>query len=270
MRHRPGLVVALAWVLGVAAAGCSGGGGGAVGLRIDPGKVVDLSYAFGPETVYWPTAEPFKLRRVAYGRTPNGYWYAANNISMAEHGGTHVDAPVHFAEGKATSAEVPLANCIGPAVVIDVSEQAGRDADYRMTVADVEAFERAHGRVPRGAVVIMRSGWGRFWPDRKRYLGTDRPLDVANLHFPGFSREAAELLVNGREVAAVGIDTASIDYGQSDDFIVHQVVNGANLPAFENLANVEKLPATGAVFIGLPLKIAEGSGGPARVVAVVP
>jgi kynurenine formamidase len=237
---------------------------------IDPAKIVDLSYTFGPETIYWPTAEPFKLRRVAYGPSAGGYWYAANNISMAEHGGTHMDAPIHFAEGKITAAEVPLANCIGAACVIDVSAQAARDRDYRMTVDDVGQWESRHGRVPRGAIVVMHSGWGKFWPDRKKYLGTDKPGDVANLHFPGFSREATEFLVRERDVAALAIDTPSIDYGQSKDFIAHQVLNGANKPAFENVANVDRLPATGATFIALPLKIQDGSGGPARVVAVVP
>jgi kynurenine formamidase len=237
---------------------------------IDLGKVIDLSYPFGPDTIYWPTAQPFQLRRVAYGRTPKGYWYVANNLSMAEHGGTHMDAPIHFGEGKMTSAQVPLANCIAPVVVIDVSEQAARDRDYRLTTADVEAFERRHGPIRPGTIVILHTGWGRFWPDKKQYLGTDRPMDVANLHFPGYSREAAELLVRQRDVAALGIDTASIDYGQSDDFIVHQVVNGANKPAFENLANVGRLPPTGATLIALPLKIQDGSGGPARVIAVLP
>src|SRR5687767_4476697 len=140
---------------------------------IDPAKVVDLSYAFGPDTIYWPTAEPFKLRRVAYGRTDKGYFYAANNISMAEHGGTHMDAPIHFAEGRLTAAKVPLSSCIGPAAVIDVSAAASRDADYALSVSDVQNFERRHGRIPRGAIVVLHSGWARRWPDRKRYLGTD-------------------------------------------------------------------------------------------------
>ena len=237
---------------------------------IDHEKIIDLSYTFGPDTIYWPTAEPFKLRRVAYGPSAGGYWYAANNISMAEHGGTHMDAPIHFAEGKITAAEVPLANCVGPACVIDVAAQAARDRDYRMTVDDVRAWEARHGRVPRGAIVVMHSGWGRFWPDKRKYLGTDKPMDVANLHFPGFSREATEFLVRERDVAALAIDTPSIDYGQSKDFIAHQVLNGANKPAFENVANVDRLPATGATFLALPLKIEDGSGGPARIVAVMP
>jgi kynurenine formamidase len=235
--------------------------------RLDAEKFVDLSYSFGPETIYWPTAEPFKLQRVAYGRTPKGYWYATNNLSMAEHGGTHMDAPIHFAEGHRSSAEVPLGNCIGPAAVIDVSAAAERDADYRMTVGDVEAFENKHGRIPAGAVVVLHSGWGKRWPDRKRYLGTDVPMDVKN---PGYSREAAELLVRERNVAALATDTASIDYGQSEDFIVHQVLNGADKPGFENVANTDRLPPTGAWFMAFPLKIENGSGGPARIVAVLP
>lgn len=238
--------------------------------EIDPKKLVDLSYTFGPETIYWPTAEPFKLQRVAYGRTPKGYFYAANNISMAEHGGTHMDAPIHFAEGKRASAEVPLANCIGPAVVIDVRAQCAVDVDYLLSLDDVRRWEQRHGRIPRGAVAVMFSGWGSRWPDKKRYLGTDKSLDVDNLHFPGFSMEAVEYLINERDVAALAIDTASIDRGQSKDFIAHQVLNGANKPAFENVANVDRLPPTGATFVALPLKIDGGSGGPARIVAIVP
>ena len=237
---------------------------------INPAKLIDLSYAFGPDTIYWPTAEPFRLQRVAYGRTPRGYFYAANNISMAEHGGTHMDAPIHFAEGKRTSGEVPLTNCVGPAAVIDVRDCCERDADYQLTVDDVLAWEGRHGRVPRGGVVIMYSGWGARWPDRKRYLGTDVPLDVDNLRFPGFSKQAAEFLVRERDIAALAIDTASIDPGQSKDFVAHQVLSAADKPAFENVANVDKLPPTGATFIALPLKIEGGSGGPARIVAVLP
>jgi kynurenine formamidase len=254
----------------IVAAGCATKSPPRHATAIDPAKVVDLSYAFGPETIYWPTAQPFRLQRVAYGRTPRGYFYAANNISMAEHGGTHMDAPLHFAEGKRASAEVPLANCIGPAVVIDVRQQCAKDADYLLSVDDLRTWERLHGRIQPGAVAVMFSGWGARWPDKKGYLGTDVPLDVDNLHFPGLSREAVEFLVHERDVAALAIDTASIDRGQSRDFIAHQVLNGANKPAFENVANVDRLPPTGATFVALPLKIEGGSGGPARIIAVLP
>lgn len=233
-------------------------------------KVVDLSYAFGPDTIYWPTAQPFQLRRVSHGRTPRGFWYVANNLTMAEHGGTHMDAPIHFAEQGKTSAEVPLSNCIGPLALIDVTSNAESNVDYELSVDDVTSWERQHGRIPNGAVVLMRSGWGKRWPDRKRYLGTDVPLDVDNLHFPGFSKAAAEFLVKERDIIALAVDTPSIDPGQSKDFLVHQVMGAANKPAFENVANAEKLPPVGAMFIALPLKIEGGSGGPARIIAVLP
>lgn len=237
---------------------------------LDPRRVVDLSYAFGPDTIYWPTGESFTLERTAYGPTPQGYWYAANNLCMAEHGGTHMDAPIHFAEGKATSAEVPLSSCIGPAVVIDVRKQAERDRDYQLSVDDLRAWEEAHGKIAPGAIVIMNSGWGNYWRDKKRYLGTKKAGDVTNLHFPGFSRQAADFLVQQREIAAIAVDTASIDHGPSTDFMVHRIINGANKPAFENIANVDLLPPTGATIIALPIKISGGSGGPARIIAILP
>jgi kynurenine formamidase len=237
---------------------------------IDETRIIDLTYAFGAETVYWPTAKAFQLETVVHGKTAAGYFYAANNFCSAEHGGTHMDAPIHFAEGKASAEQVPLASGIGPIARIDVSAQAAADADYRLGVADLEAWEKRHGRIPDGAIVVMYSGWGARWPDRKRYLGTDVAGDTTNLHFPGFSRAAAEFLVRERRIDAIGVDTPSIDHGPSRDFIVHQVIHGANKPAFENLANLDRVPATGATLIALPMKIAGGSGGPLRAIALLP
>lgn len=237
---------------------------------IDENKVLDLTYSFDEHTIYWPTAKPFQLEIVSAKKTEAGFWYAANNVCLAEHGGTHMDAPVHFAEGKRAADEVPVQQLIGPAVVIDVHTQAEKDADYRLTVANLTAWEKTHGPIPKGAIVLMFSGWGSRWPDKKKVLGTDQPGDVANLHFPGFAKEAAEFLVSQREIDAIGVDTPSIDYGQSKDFIVHQIINGANKPGLENVANLEKVPAKGATLIALPMKIAKGSGGPARIIAVLP
>jgi kynurenine formamidase len=253
-----GIIVPLVWLSLAAAA------------ALDENKVVDLTYPFDEHTIYWPTAKPFHLEVVAAGEAPGGYWYAANNICLAEHGGTHMDAPLHFARGKRAADEVPIQQLIGPAVVIDVRAQAAQNPDYRLSVADLEAWEQRHGRIPPGAIVIMWSGWGERWPDKKRYLGTDQPGDVANLHFPGFSREAATFLISQREIDAIGVDTPSIDYGQSQDFIVHQIVSDANKPGLENIAHLEKLPPVGATLIALPMKIAKGSGGPVRIVAVLP
>jgi kynurenine formamidase len=266
--RRLGAVYGLGAALALLAAGCAAPRRQA--LPIDTTKVVDLSYGFGGDTIYWPTAESFRLVPVAHGHTAKGYWYAANNMSMAEHGGTHMDAPIHFAEHGLTADAVPLQAGIGPAAVIDVRQQAAADRDYRLTVADIRSWEQRNGRLPGGAIVVMRSGWGAYWPNKLAYLGTEQKGDVAHLHFPGFSKEAAEFLVQERDIAAIGVDTASIDYGQATDFPVHQVISGAGKPAFENLANVERLPATGAMLVALPMKITGGSGAPARIIAILP
>jgi kynurenine formamidase len=242
----------------------------AAAFDLDEAKIVDLSYSFGSETIYWPTAKGFTLEVVAHGPTEAGYWYEANNLCTAEHGGTHMDAPAHFAEGKATVETVPLGAGIGPLVRVDVRASADADPDYRLRVSDLTEWEAEYGRIPRGAIVVIYSGWGKRWPDRKRYLGTDVPGDAANLHFPGFSKEAAEFLVEQRDVDAIGVDTPSIDHGPSQDFIVHRIINGANKPGFENLANLDRIPPSGATLIALPMKIAGGSGAPLRAIAVLP
>lgn len=235
------------------------------------GTWVDLTYSFDSSTIYWPTAQPFRLDVVSAQRTPAGYYYAANNIAAAEHGGTHLDAPIHFAEGKHASDQIPLSQLIGPAVVIDVTGQADANADYRVSAADLTAWESTHGTIPAGVIVLIRTGWGRRWPDRARYLGTAKTgaAAVPELHFPGIHPDAAPLLVE-RRVAAVGIDTPSLDYGQSATYDVHQRLFAANIPGFENVAQLERLPATGALVVALPMKIAAGSGGPLRIVARLP
>jgi kynurenine formamidase len=234
-------------------------------------QLVDLTHPLDSATLYWPTSPSrFQMERLAYGPTPGGWFYSANRFSAPEHGGTHLDAPIHFHEGGVTADRVPLDRLIAPAVVIDVTDRAAADPDYRLTPGDVDAFERDHGVIPAGAIVLLRTGWSTRWPDPKRYLGDDRPGDASNLHFPSYGAEAARILVEQRHVAALGADVASIDYGPSTDFLVHRIAAAQGVPGLENLTNLDRLPATGAVVAALPLKIAGGSGGPARVVAFVP
>ncbi len=239
--------------------------------RLAHGSWVDLTYPFDSTTIYWPTAQPFRLEIVSAQRTAAGYYYAANNFAAAEHGGTHLDAPVHFAEGRHATDQIPLAQLIGPAVVIDVARQADSSADYRVTSGDLAAWEGAHGPIPPGAIVLVRTGWGSRWPDRARYLGTTKTglAAVPELHFPGLHPDAARVLVE-RRVTAVGIDTPSIDYGQSTTFEVHQILLGANIPGFENVAHLDRVPVTGSFVIALPMLIRGGSGGPLRIVALLP
>lgn len=234
------------------------------------GTVVDLSHAFDAETIYWPTAEPFKLEKDFEGVTDKGYFYAANRFSTAEHGGTHLDAPVHFAEGRNTVDRIPLEQLMGAGVVVDVSRACEGNADYQVSTNDFAEWERAHGEIPAGSIVILRTGFGRRWPDRKSYMGTDErgAEAVPKLHFPGLHPEAARWLVTNRSIKAIGLDTPSIDYGQSTLFESHRILFERNIPAFENLASLERLPAKDFHVIALPMKIKGGSGGPLRVVAV--
>ena len=234
-------------------------------------RLVDLSHAYGPNTLYWPTsASKFVLSRDASGQTPGGFFYAANSLSTPEHGGTHLDAPRHFSESGRTTEQIPLDQLVVPAVVIDVTKEAAANRDYRLTREAVLAFEKANGPIARGSAVLLRTGWSRRWPNANAYLGDATPGDASKLSFPSYGVEAARLLVEERGVGALGIDTASIDYGRSTDFQVHRVAAARNVPGFENLTNLDQLPVRGSLLIALPMKIEGGSGGPLRAIALVP
>ena len=234
------------------------------------GRWIDLSYAYSEETLYWPTEDGFQLEELAYGETEAGYFYSSYKISTAEHGGTHLDAPIHFSRGGMSAEQIPLDRLIAPAVVVDVAARA--TPDYLIDVGDLEEWERTHGRIPDGSILLLRTGWGERWPDRLGYLGTERtgPEAVAELHFPGIHPEAARWITDQRNVAAVGIDTPSIDYGQSTGFEAHVIIYGSDIPGFENVANLQENPEVGAFVVALPMKVAGGSGGPLRIVAFVP
>jgi len=233
--------------------------------------VIDMTHRFGAETIYWPTETGFELEVGFDGITDGGYYYASNRYSAADHGGTHLDAPRHFAAGRQSADEVPLDRLMGPACVIEIADAARADSDYRLRVTDIEAWEARHGRIREGCIVLLNAGYAEYWPDRQRYLGTTQlgSEGVANLHFPGYSVEAARVLAD-RGVAAVGIDTPSIDYGQSKDFLVHRFLYDLNIPGFENVANLDALPPTGAWVIALPMKIATASGAPLRMIGLLP
>ncbi len=234
-------------------------------------RYVDLTHDLSNESVFWPTGETFELKSVAGGVTEHGYYYASNDFSGNEHGGTHLDAPVHFAEGKWTTDQIPLDRLIGSAVVVDVSAASAENADYQVTVADFTGWEATHGAIEPDTIVLVRTDFAKRWPDARSYLGTDeKGADaVARLHFPGLHPDAARWLVEKR-VKAVGLDTASIDYGQSALFESHRILYQRNIPAFENLTALDALPVRGATVYALPMKIKGGSGGPLRAIAVVP
>lgn len=239
------------------------------GAELKTNKIIDLTYSFNEQTIYWPTAESFRHEKTAWGKTDAGYFYSSANIGGSEHGGTHLDAPIHFAENRWTSDQIPVERFIGPVFVIDVAAKCDRNPDYTLTVDDIRDWEKRNGTIPPESIVLLRTGWGKYWPDKKKYLGSDKPGDASNLHFPGFSKEAAEFMVQQRKIKGAGLDTASLDPGNSKDFIAHQIFNGANVYGLENVANLEQLPEKGAILIALPMKIENGTGGPVRIVALI-
>ncbi|HEX7296114.1 MAG TPA: cyclase family protein [Pyrinomonadaceae bacterium] len=234
-------------------------------------RVIDLSYPFDAETVYWPTAESFQLETDFEGTTEQGYYYSAYRYRAAEHGGTHLDAPVHFGKGRLSVDQIPLEQLMGPGVLIDVTRQCAANADYLVSVSDIRNWEKQNGQIPAGSILFLRTGFGKYYPDRKKYLGTDErgAGAVAKLHFPGLGPEAARWLTANRSIKAVGLDTASIDYGQSKLFESHRILFDKNIPAFENVANLDQLPVKGFSVVALPMKIKGGSGGPLRIIATL-
>jgi kynurenine formamidase len=238
-------------------------------LDVQGYRLIDLTHSYNANTVYWPSGPAhFSLERLHFGDTEGGFFYSANAFCTPEHGGTHLDAPIHFARGRETAERVPLERLIGPAVVIDVSDKAAADRDYRVTAADVLAFEARYGPIVPGTPVLVHTGWSRRWPDATAYLG--HATDATRLHFPSYGEDAARLLVEERQVALLGIDTASIDFGPATDFPVHRIAAAASVPGLENITGLEALPPRGALLVALPMKIEGGSGGPTRVIALVP
>ncbi|MDX1388180.1 MAG: cyclase family protein [Acidobacteriota bacterium] len=249
----------------VVVCGCGGG-------EFPQGRYVDLTHAFDEDAIYWPTSPGFEFETLSEGVTERGFYYAAHKFSTAEHGGTHIDAPIHFYEGRNTVDQIVPEQLIGPGIVVDVTKACRDNRDYLVSVADFESWEARNGPVPHGAIVLLRTGFARFWPDREKYMGTAArgPGAVSDLHFPGLHPDAARWLTTERSIRAIGLDTPSIDHGPSVDFESHVALFERNVPAFENVANLDELPASEFTVIALPMKIRGGSGGPLRIVAIVP
>ena len=233
---------------------------------------VDLTHPFDERTIYWPTEKGFLFEPGSNGPTAKGYYYAANRFASAEHGGTHLDAPRHFSATGQTADAIPLERLVGPAVVIDVAERCAREPAHEISADELVQWEATHGRQLVDVIVLLRTGWSARWGDRAAYLGTavEGREAVPLLRFPGLAPDAARWLAEHRRVRAVGIDTASIDHGPSTHFGSHVILCGANIPVFENVTGLERLPPTGSFVIALPMKIAGGSGGPLRIVARLP
>lgn len=230
---------------------------------------VDLTYSFDQHTIYWPTEQGFELKTERYGMTHQGYFYSSFKLNAPEHGGTHVDAPRHFSKKGLTVDQIQVKNLTGNAMVIDVRNRVAHHPDYAIRVKDIQQFETSYRPLQSNDIVLFYTGWGAYWKNKKKYLGTDVLGDVQHLHFPGISKEAARYLV-AKHVRGIGIDTASMDPGVESQFWAHRIILGANLFGIENVAQLNRLPPVGATLVVAPMKIAGGSGAPARILALMP
>lgn len=235
----------------------------------EDGTWIDLTHEYSDETLYWPTSNPFQLDTVFAGTTDAGFYYESYEFRSAEHGGTHLDAPIHFYENRQTVEELGLDQLTGRAAVIDVKDRVTNDRDYQIQVDDILSWEQENGELHEGAIVLFNTGLAANWPDAISYLGTDKKGEegVSELSFPGIHPDTAQWLVDNRDIKAVGLDTPSLDYGKSVQFEAHQILFEQNIPGFENVANLDMLPPKNAFVIALPMKIKDGSGAPLRLVA---
>lgn len=229
-------------------------------------RLVDLAHALNDRNPYWPgdDYQPFRLTTLAT-LEKNGVLSKA--FFCPEHLGTHLDAPSHFEKNQPSVDQIKPENLFAPGVVIDIASRAEANHDYALSAADVAEWEQAHGRIPEGAIVFAHTGWGRFWTNYPRYKNQDV---TGQMHFPGFSPEAAKLLVHERRAKGLGLDTLSIDPGLSKDFAVHHIVNAAGRFGLENVARLDALPPRGFYVTVAPIKIETGSGGPTRIFAILP
>lgn len=234
------------------------------GIPTGATRVIDLSYAINDKLVPWPGDEKWFEATVNATVEKNGYF--TRSFWMLEHYGTHLDAPAHFPPGTATVDQIPVKQLFGPAVVLDVRAEAAKNADYQVPANRIDDWERKHGRMPPGAIVLLRTGWSSRWPDVRTYRNQDKN---GMMHFPGFSAEAAKILIE-RKASGLGCDTLSVDYGASEDFAVHHLTLGAGLYHLENLADLSEVPEARAFLAVAPIKLQGGSGGPVRVFALLP
>lgn len=226
-----------------------------------PDRLVELTQPLGEETALWPGSTPFAARHVLDYDGDGAY---ARELVVPEHAGTHLDAPAHFARGGRRVHELPLGELVRPLVKLDVRAWVADDASATIGRAVIEELERRDGLVPRGAAVLVHTGWDAYVRAPERYLGQGDEVV-----FPGLTRDAAELLVE-RGATGIGIDTLSTDPGASTDYPVHHTTLSAGLWQLEGLVGLERVPARGAWLVAAPLLLLDGSGSPARVFAILP
>ncbi|MBI3264788.1 MAG: cyclase family protein [Acidobacteria bacterium] len=224
-------------------------------------RVVDLGHPLTEDSPSW-TGEKVYVRTGTGDAARDGI--AMAKIATDEHFGTHLDAPAHFSATGWTTEKIPVERLLRPAVCLNVAAQAEHDENYRVTVQDVQTWEREHGTIPGDSLVLVATGWDARWAQPRRYMNERNGVK----HFPGLSVAAAKLLVE-RGVAGIAIDSPSVDYGPSEKYEVHRTTMPRNIYHVENATGLTKLPPGGFTVIVAPINIAGGSGGPTRIFALL-
>jgi len=229
-------------------------------------KIVDLTHPLSISSPYWPNDDGTPYEYDTLFAHPDGS-PAMGFIHAPEHFGTHLDAPIHGGENQPSVDQLTAMDLFGPAVVINVDEKCASNPDYVLSLQDIMDHETIHGEIGNGSIVIMYTGWSKKWEDYESFKNQD---DEGKMHFPGFSKEAAEFLITNRDILGIGIDTFSVDAAMADGFPVHGIVNGAGKYHLESMANLHEMNPVGTYLIVAPIKIEGGSGGPVRIFAVFP
>ncbi|XP_048753993.2 isatin hydrolase-like [Ostrea edulis] len=232
-------------------------------------QVVDLTHEHSYTTIYWPGNPAYNFTVLHRNNTASGFWYESNFFATAEHGGTHVDSPAHFYKGGWRTQQIPMERLVGKGVVINVKSKVSTNYDYRVSVGDLTDWENSYGRIPDGAVVLMNSGWSDNYPDKNDVFNTTTPDDPSTFHFPGWHEDTVTWLTKNRKVHVIGVDTPSVDYGQSKTFPTHVILGKNDIIGVENVGFLDRIPESGSTVFVAVLKLTDGSGGPARVFAVV-
>lgn len=232
-------------------------------------RYIDLSYEVDANIPYWPSLGPYQMDVLNNGTTEGGYWFQLERISTSTHYGTHLDAPCHFSKGRWSVEQIPLDRLISTGVMVDVSEKALKDSDYQVTVEDLQEWEKRHGELPHGCILLIRTGWSKHWPNKSLYTGTDTN-DTTKLHFPGVSPQAAEWIAMHRNISGLGIEALSIDRGQERNLTSHRILAARNVYNLENVADMSELSYNGFMLHVMPAKLKGASGAPCRIIASIP
>ncbi|GFT37507.1 uncharacterized protein NPIL_513881 [Nephila pilipes] len=234
-----------------------------------PWKMVDMTYVFDENAHRYPLFRKFNMSVTVNGTTDAGIWIRSEEYVSSTHAGTHMDAPSHFIMNGINIDQIPISQFIAPAAVIDITEKVSLNPDSGATIDDLINWESITGHSLNGTIILFRSGWGQKYYNTTAYLGTS-DNDVNKMIYPGIEPEAAQWLVDNRNIKGIGVDTLSFDKGTTIDFRSHLILLGRGIFGLENVANMEEIPIHGAMLYVLPMKIAGASGAPTRVIATFP